>query len=62
MDGHAMISFMIGIFDEGKGEYSIVPYTYRSGSQIWAEDCDGVRGIEKDRRYSGPMIRKDAVE
>lgn len=62
IDGHAIISFMIGIFDEDSEEYSIIPYTYRAGSKVWAEDYEGVYGIEKGKKYPVPIIKKDGEE
>lgn len=62
IDSHAIISFIIGSFDEDRMEYSLIPYTYRFGSKIWAEDYNQVRGIEKGKQYSVPMIRKGSAE
>lgn len=50
-DGHAVISFLVGIFDEECGEFSLVPYTYRTGSMNWGEDYYAVQGIEKGKKY-----------
>lgn len=54
-DGHAVISFIIGIFDEEQGEYSLIPYTYRHGSMKWGEDYDAIQGMEKDKKYCMPF-------
>lgn len=50
-DGYAVISFIIGNFDEENKEYSLTPYTYRSNSMQWGEDYCAIQGIEKDKKY-----------
>ena len=51
LDGHAIVSFIIGVFDEKNEEYSLIPYTYRFGSMIWGEDYNAIQGIEMDKKY-----------
>lgn len=51
MDGYAILSFFIGIFDGDCGQYELVPYTYRSGSMNWGEDYCAAQGIEKGKKY-----------
>lgn len=54
-DGYAVISFIIGIFDEEHKEYGLTPYTYRSGSMKWGEDYCAIQGMEKDKKYRMPF-------
>lgn len=51
IDGHAVISFFVGNFDEGCGAYELIPYTYRSTSMIWDKDYSAVAGIQKGKKY-----------
>ena len=50
-DGYAVISFIIGVYDEENKAYSLIPYTYRPGSMQWGEDYCAIQGIEKDKKY-----------
>lgn len=51
-DGYAVLSFFIGIFDENRREYSVIPYTWHPGSMRWGEDYGSAWGMEKGRKYS----------
>lgn len=50
-DGYAVISFIIGVYDEENKEYGLIPYTWRPGSMQWGEDYCAIQGIEKGKKY-----------
>lgn len=59
IDGHAVISFFVGEFDEKCGAYELIPYTYRSTSMIWDEDYSAVAGIEKAKKYQVSLADRE---
>lgn len=62
LDGHAIISFLIGIYNGNSEEYELVPYTYRLGSMNWAKDYDSVHGIKSGEKYSIYLLQKENEE
>lgn len=61
-DGYAIISFIIGSYDEEHIEYELVPYTYRFGSKSWGEDYCAASGMEKDKKYRVSLFSKESKE
>lgn len=51
VDGYTVLSFFVGIFDETRREYSVIPYVWHPGSMRWVRDYCAVWGAERGRRY-----------
>ncbi len=62
IDGHAIVSFFIGMFDEGEGEYELTPYTYRFGSRNWGVDYDAAEGTEQGKKYQVSFLPKGSAD
>ncbi len=61
-DGHAIVSFLTGIYDGGQDEYELIPYTYRFGSRKWGKDYEAVQGVEPGKKYKAVLSKCTASD